>query len=349
MRYRLFGKHSGLRVSEVSLGCGMFGTTWGHGADAAEARRMFDGYAEAGGNFLDTADTYQRGESETLVGEFVGANRDDFVIATKYSLGAAELPNVATTGNSRKNMVRSLEKSLRRLKTDYIDLYWVHMPDGVTEVDEIMRGFDDLVHSGKILYAGLSNFPAWRVASASTLAALRGWAPLVGVQVEYSLVERSPDRDILPMAEADGLGIAGWSPLGGGLLTGKYRRGEEGRLTTWKTRLIHTEDGEQRRRILDELESIALEIGTNPGRVALAWVLARGVIPIIGPRTRDQLDDNLGATSLQLSDDHVQRLEKVSAISLGYPHDFFDRFPDVRQTLAGGNRDLVEVPAEITV
>jgi aryl-alcohol dehydrogenase-like predicted oxidoreductase len=302
---------------------------------------MFEGYAEAGGNFLDTADAYQSGESETLIGEFVGANRDDFVISTKYSHGAGASPSLGTTGNSRKNMLRSLDKSLRRLKTDYVDLYWVHMPDGVTDIEEIMRGFDDLVRSGKILYAGLSNFPAWRVASASTLAAVRGWAPLAGVQVEYSLVERSSDRDILPMADAHGLGVAGWSPLGGGLLTGKYRRGEEGRATTWKN-LIHAEDTEQRGRILDALEAISRETDTNPGRVALAWVLAKGIIPIIGPRTRAQVDDNLAATALSLSEDQVRRLDEVSAISVGYPHDFFHRFPGEWQALAAGRPELVE-------
>jgi aryl-alcohol dehydrogenase-like predicted oxidoreductase len=346
VRYKFFCKHTGLRVSEIALGCGMFGTTWGYGAERAEARRMFDGYAEAGGNFLDTADTYQRGESETLLGEFVARDRDTFVISTKYSLGANDTPSVATTGNSRKNMVRSVEKSLRRLKTDYIDLYWVHMPDEVTEIEEIMRGFDALVRSGKILYAGLSNFPAWRVAHASTLAALRGWAPLIGVQVEYSLVERAADREIVPMSAAHGLGIAGWSPLGGGLLTGKYRRGERGRATTWSVPLIHAENNEQRGRILDSLEAIAGETNSNAGRVAIAWVSAKGIIPIIGPRTREQLDDNLAAATVQLSDDHIRRLDEVSAIPLGYPHDFFHRFPDVWNDLAAGQAAIVEVPRE---
>jgi aryl-alcohol dehydrogenase-like predicted oxidoreductase len=284
MRYKMFGK-TGLRVAEIALGAGMFGTTWGHGADPAEARRMFDGYVEAGGNFLDTADAYQLGESESLVGEFVAPNRDDFVIASKYSLGASPNGSLSTTGNSRKNMVRSVEKSLRRLKTDYVDLYWVHMPDGVTPIDEIMRGFDDLVTSGKVLYAGLSDFPAWRVASAARLAELRGWAPLVGLQLEYSLVERTPDRELVPMARAHGLGMVAWSPLGGGLLTGKYRRGEEGRATTWKT-LIHAENSAQKTAILDALEAVAKETGSNSGQVAIAWIGAKGMIPIIGPRTR---------------------------------------------------------------
>jgi aryl-alcohol dehydrogenase-like predicted oxidoreductase len=335
MKYRLFGRSSGLRVSEISLGCGMFGTTWGHGAPPLEARRMFEGYVEAGGNFFDTADTYQRGESERLLGEFVAGSRDDLVIATKFTHGSGDALTVSTTGNSRKNMVRSVEQSLRRLKTDYIDLYWVRAPDGVTPIEEIMRGFDDLVRAGKILYAGLSNFAAWRVSSSATLAEIRGWAPLVGVQVEYSLVERSVDRDILPMTDAHGLGVAGWSPLAGGLLTGKYRRGETGRVNTWKT-LFHLEDSERTTRTLDALVGVAKELDATEGQVALAWVSAKGVVPIIGPRTRAQLVDNLAAANVRLSADQVKRLDEVSAIPLGYPHDFFDRFPGTRAGLSAG-------------
>jgi aryl-alcohol dehydrogenase-like predicted oxidoreductase len=346
MHYKMFGK-TGLRVSEIALGAGMFGTSWGHGANPAEARRMFDGYVEAGGNFLDTADTYQLGESETLVGEFVAPNRDDFVIATKYSLGAAANGSMSTTGNSRKNMVRSVEKSLKRLKTDYIDLYWVHMPDGVTPIDEIMRGFDDLVTAGKILYSGLSDFPAWRVASAAKMAELRGWAPLVGLQIEYSLVERTPDRELLPMAQAYGLGTVAWSPLGGGLLTGKYRRGEEGRMTTWKT-LFHVENSAQKTAILDTLEAVARETETNSGQVAIAWISQKGIISIVGPRTRAQLDDNLGAANVRLTAGQVRRLDEVSAVPLGFPHDMPTRFKELRPGLAGGKPELVD-PSSIPV
>jgi aryl-alcohol dehydrogenase-like predicted oxidoreductase len=343
MRYRIFGPGTGLRVSEIALGTGMFGTRWGYGAERDEARRIFEGYAAAGGNFLDTADSYQAGESETLVGEFVGGARDQFVVATKYTQGAEAPRFVTTTGNSRKNMTRSLEKSLRRLKTDYVDLYWVHMPDQSTAVEEIARGFDDLVRAGKVLYTGLSNFPAWRVSSAATLAHLRGWVPLAGVQIEYSLVERSPDRDLLPMARAHGLSVLGWSPLGGGLLTGKYRRGEEGRAATWG-RLFHAEDNEQRGRVLDALEAVAAEAGSNPGRVALAWVGARGVFPIIGPRNRAQLDDNLAAASLRLAPEQLRRLDEASAIPLGHPHDFYTRFPDSWATVSAGQQDLIDAP-----
>jgi aryl-alcohol dehydrogenase-like predicted oxidoreductase len=241
MQYKLFGGDSGLRISEFALGAGTFGTAWGYGSDPNEARRVFDRYAERGGNFIDTADFYQFGESERLVGDFVGSNRDDFVLATKFSLGPCVQPSLMTTGNSRKVMIRAVEESLARLKTDRIDLLWVHMPDGVTPIEEIVRGLDNLVRAGKVIYTGLSDFPAWRVARAATICELRGWAPLVGLQIEYSLVERTADRELLPMARVLGLGTVAWSPLGGGLLTGKYRRGEEGRATSFKS-LIHAED-----------------------------------------------------------------------------------------------------------
>ncbi|MGH2372840.1 MAG: aldo/keto reductase [bacterium] len=345
MRYNVFGRRTGLRVSELALGGGMFGTKWGHGAEPGEARRIFDGYAEAGGNFLDTADAYQLGESETLLGEFVAPDRDAFVLATKYTLGAAADGGLSVTGNSRKNMVQSVEASLKRLRTDRIDLYWLHMPDGTTPIDEIARGLDDLVRAGKIVYAGLSDFPAWRVASAATIAELRGWTPIVGQQIEYSLVERTPDRELLPMARALGLGTVAWSPLGGGLLTGKYRRGEGGRAVTWNVPLVHEENSPQKTAILDALQAVAEETDTNPGRVAIAWVIAQGLIPIIGPRTRAQLDDNLGALAVPLTADHVRRLDEVSAVPLGFPHEVLTRFKGLGQQLAGGKADLLDLPA----
>ncbi len=231
MRYRIFGERTGLRVSELFLGGGMFGTGWGYGTEPDEVRRIIDAYAAAGGNFLDTADSYEFGQSESLIGDFLGAERDHFVLATKFSFGATANNGISRLGNSRKSMVQAVEESLKRLRTDRIDLYWVHIPDNVTPIDEIMRGLDDLVRAGKILYAGLSDFPAWRVAGAATLADLRGWAPIAAIQLEYSLVERTSDRELLPMARAHGIAAVGWSPLGGGLLTGKYRRGETGRVT----------------------------------------------------------------------------------------------------------------------
>lgn len=219
------------------------------------------------------------------------------------------------------------------------------MPDGVTPIDEIVRGLDDLVRSGKILYAGLSDFPAWRAAGAAALATLRGSAPIAAQQIEYSLVERTPDRELLPMAAAYGLATLGWSPLGGGLLTGKYRKGETGRQTGMGGRLFHAEDTPQSTAILDVLETIANETGSNSGRVAIAWVGAKGVIPIIGPRTRAQLDDNLAAVNLFLTADQLRRLDEVSAISLGFPHDML-AVPATQDRIAGGKRAFLDLPSQ---
>ena len=343
MRYKILGRHSGLRVSELALGTGMFGTKWGHGADRDESRRVFDGYLEAGGNFLDTSDSYQFGESESLLGEFIKTSRDDLVVATKYTQSADPKGSLSVTGNSRKAMVRSLEQSLNRLGTDRIDLYWVHMPDGVTPIEEIVRGLDDLVRSGKVLYIGLSDFPAWRISAAAMLAELRGWTPIAAQQIEYSLVQRTPERELLPMALAFGLATVAWSPLGGGVLTGKYRRGETGRQTGMGGRLFHAEDTPQKTAIVDMLEAIAKETGSNAGRVAIAWVGAKGTIPIIGPRTRAQLDDNLAAVDVSLTADQIRRLDEVSAISLGFPHDLLAS-PATQDRIAGGKRALLDLP-----
>jgi aryl-alcohol dehydrogenase-like predicted oxidoreductase len=341
MHYRHFGRGTGLRVAELVLGTGMFGTRWGgYGAEPDESRRILDGYLDAGGNFVDTADSYQVGQSEELLGQFITGNlRDDLVLATKYTLGGDAENGLQRVGNSRKNMVRSVEASLRRLQTDRLDLYWVHLADGVTASEEILRGLDDLVRAGKILYIGLSDFPAWRVAHAATLAELRGWAPVIGLQMEYSLVERTPERELIPMAEAFGMGMVGWSPLAGGLLSGKYRRGETGRAETFK-RLVHVEDDARKAAIVDTLLAVAAEQGATPGQVALAWMGGRGVLPIVGPRTRAQLDDSLGAVGIVLTDQQRARLDASSAIALGFPHDLLAA--DAQRTrLAGG------VPAQI--
>ncbi|MFE3214253.1 aldo/keto reductase [Streptomyces antimycoticus] len=326
MRYTTFGHRTGLRVSEYALGTANFGTGWGAGAEPDEARRIFDRFAEAGGTFLDTADAYQFGQSEELTGQFVAADRDHFVLATKVTLGASPQPDISRTGNSRKNMVASVEASLKRLGTDYIDLLWVHFPDELTPMEEILRGLDDLVSAGKIHHAALSNFPAWCVSRAVTLADLRNWAPIVGVQYEYSLVERSADRELLPMAESLGLGGALWSPLGGGLLTGKYRRSTEGRLSDLGA-VIHTESTDQKTTVVDAVLAVAEETGVTPAQVSVAWVRERAarsvtsLVPIIGPRNLAQLDSYLDALDVQLTPEHFDRLSKVSAVPLGVPHE----------------------------
>ncbi|WP_406223949.1 aldo/keto reductase [Streptomyces canus] len=347
MRYTTFGRRTGLRVSEYALGTGNFGTGWGAGAEPDEARRMFDRFAEAGGTFLDTADGYQFGESEELVGKFVAADRDHFVLASKFTNGAGPQPGISRTGNSRKNMVASLEASLKRLGTDYLDLYWVHFPDDLTPMEEILRGLDDLVSSGKILHAALSNFPAWRVSRAATLADLKNWAPVTGIQIEYSLVERTPDRELLPMAESLGLGAALWSPLGGGLLTGKYRRSAEGRLSDFKT-LVHTESTDQKTAVVDAVLAVAEESGATPAQVSVAWLRERAAqastsfVPIIGPRNLTQLDDYLGALDVRLAPEQFARLSEVSAIPLGVPH---EATAGARDAVQGGSASRVVQPA----
>lgn len=319
MRYRTLGRHTGLRVSELVLGAGNFGTGWGYGAEREEARRIFEGYADAGGNFIDTSDAYQFGESEALLGEFLAGRREQFVLASKYTFGAYRQELMLSAGNNRLAMRHSVEESLKRLRTDHLDLFWVHLPDSITPMEEIMRGLDDLVRSGKVIYIGLSNFPAWRIARGAAIAELRGWVPLAAMQIEYSLVERSADRELLPMARALGLGALGWSPLGGGLLTGKYRRGEEGRAQHFRI-LIHKEDSEQKKKIIDALHDLSTETGASMGALAIAWLTTQEVFPIIGPRTATQLADNVAAANLTLTEEQIQRLSQVSSISLGFPY-----------------------------
>jgi aryl-alcohol dehydrogenase-like predicted oxidoreductase len=242
------------------------------------------------------------------------------------------------TGNGRRAMFRSVEDSLRRLDTDYIDLLYVHFPDFVTPIEEIVRAFDDLASAGKILYAGLSNFPAWMTSRGVTLAELRGWTPIAAVQFEYSLVERSGERDNLPMAEALGIGAALWSPLGGGLLTGKYRSSKAGRLTEWN-RLVHAEDEPVKAATVDAVLDAAGDLGVPPARVAVAWLLERarrsptGVVPVIGPRTVEQLDDYVAALDLDLSAEIYDRLDQASRIPLGQPH---EQNSERRLTAVGG-------------
>jgi aryl-alcohol dehydrogenase-like predicted oxidoreductase len=342
MQYKLFGRGTGLRVTELALGAGLFGTRWGYGAEPDEARKIFDAYFDAGGNFIDTADSYEFGQSEELLGGFLDGRREDVVLATKVTLGAAPQPTILGVGNSRLNLVRSVEASLRRLRTDRIDLLWVHMPDAVTSTDEIMRALDDLVRSGKVLYIGLSDFPAWRVSRAATVAELRGWAPVIGLQTEYSLVERTPDRELLPMAKAFGLGVVAWSPLGGGLLTGKYRRGEEGRANTFQ-RLVHQEDPQQKVATVDAVLAVAEEAGATPIQVALSWIMSKGIVPILGPRNAEQLAGNLSVLNFNLTPEHAARLDEASAVVLGFPHDTLAE-PGTVSRLAGGNPDVVEKP-----
>ncbi|WP_348535993.1 aldo/keto reductase [Labrys sp. LIt4] len=341
--YRLLGR-SGLRISPLSLGTMTFGTDWGWGADEVEARRIFDAYVDRGGNFIDTANQYTNGTSERFVGAFAADRRDRLVIATKYTLPSRPGdPN--SGGNHRRSMVRSVEESLKRLGTDYIDLLYLHAWDFTTPVEEVLRGLDDLVRAGKIVYAGISDAPAWQIARMQTIADLRGWAPLIALQVEYNLIERTIERELVPMAREMGLGVIPWSPLASGVLAGKYSRADlddsGGSAEASGTRRnVALGNGALTERGLDIAEAVKVvagETGHTPSQVALAWTLINPAVasPLIGARTLAQLEDNLGALEVTFSDEQRSRLEAASAIELGFPHDFLNR-PLTRNVMFGG-------------
>jgi aryl-alcohol dehydrogenase-like predicted oxidoreductase len=329
MNYRLFGP-TGLRVSELCLGTMTFGEEWGWGAPEEECRRIFDAYVAAGGNFIDTANRYTEGTSERFVGEFVAHERERFVVATKYSLVTRRGdPNSA--GNHRKNLVQSLDESLRRMGLAYLDLLWIHAWDFLTPVDEVMRALDDVVRAGKVLYVGISDTPAWVVSRANLLAELRGWTPFAGIQVEYSLIERTVERELLPMARALGLAVCAWGPIGGGVLTGKYnpdageeQKGEPGRM---RGNPASTRLAERNLRIAEVVRAVARECGRTPAQVAVRWVRQQAgvVIPIVGARTVKQVEDSLGAAALELSPEQLARLDQASCIEPGFPMRFLEQ------------------------
>jgi len=327
MRYKILGK-SGLKVSELCLGTMTFGEEWGWGASKAESRRMFDAFIAAGGNFIDTANRYTNGTSETYLGEFMAPERDKYVLATKYTLnGRPSDPNAG--GNHRKNLIQSIDASLKRLKTDYIDLYWVHAWDGITPLEEMMRALDDQVRAGKILYIGFSDAPAWVVSRANTMAELMGWSTFIAMQMEYSLIERGAERELIPMAEALNIGFTAWSPLAGGVLTGKYNsEKEEPRRYTAKH--PHTEKfvTERNLNIAGKVVDIARRSGRTPSQVALSWMIDKSgrvpIIPIIGGRSEAQIRDNMGCLDFKLRAEDMAELDKASAITLGFPNDFLN-------------------------
>ncbi|WP_068078322.1 aldo/keto reductase [Novosphingobium lentum] len=322
--YRLLGR-SGLRVSPLSLGTMTFGETWGAPED--ESRRIFDAYVDRGGNFIDTAGYYAQGRSEELTGKFAAAKRDRLVLSTKYSLAVGPGdPNRA--GNGRKSMIGAVEDSLKRLQTDHIDLLFLHVWDNSTPADEILRAFDDLVRHGKILYIGISDTPAWQVARLQTMAELRGWTQLAALQVEYSLLERTTERDLIPMAQALGLGVMPWSPLKNGLLSGKYATGAVNPADPDGGRRAMMEAigyvNERTVGIADAVKRVADAIGATSAQVALAWTLANPAVtaPLVGARTLRQLEDNIGALAVELDAEHLATLHAASRIDGGFPHDF---------------------------
>lgn len=334
MRYKLLGR-SGLRVSELALGTMTFGETWGWGASKEESRAIFDAFVEAGGNFVDTSCNYTDGESERFVGEFVRDDRERFVVATKYTLTQRrDDPNAG--GNQRKNLVQTLESSLRRLGTDYVDLLWLHMWDGMTPIEEVLRGFDDLVSSGKVLYVALSDTPAWVVAQAVTLADLRGWARPVAVQFSYSLADRAAERELLPMAAGLDLAATPWGILEGGALTGKY-------LADSAEPRRYGGAGERVNAIAREVIAVADELGATPSQTATAWLRQQPwpLMPIVGARSEAQMRENLGVLEVELSDEQVERLSSASGFDVGFPRDFLET-DHVRGLIFGDTFDLID-------
>lgn len=325
--YRQLGR-SGLWVSPLALGAATFGNDWGWGAEKDEARRLFDLYVERGGNFIDTAVTYTNGTSERMLGEFAHGRRDSLVLATKYTtLRNPRDPN--SGGASRKSLNGAVETSLRQLGTDYIDLLYLHVWDFTTPVEEILRGLDDLVRQGKVLYVAISNTPAWQISRMHAIADLRGWSPLAAVQLEYNLIERTAERDLLPMARELGLGTVLWSPLAGGVLTGKYSRQD---LTAPDATAVESARKsfnlalggvtERNLAIVDVVKEIAGELNRTPAQVGLAWTLQNPAVtsPVIGARTSAQLQENLGALEVEFTPSQLTRLDQASAIELGFPH-----------------------------
>lgn len=342
MNYRLLG-NSGLRVSEFALGTMTFGEEWGWGTPKEESQRVYEAYREAGGNFIDTANLYTNGTSERFLGDFMKGHRETMVLATKYTNAApGHDPNAA--GNHRKNMLQSVEASLKRLQTHYIDLYWVHIWDHITPVEEVMRGLDDLVRQGKVLYVGISDAPAWWVAQANTLAMLRGWSPFVGLQIEYSLVERTVERELIPMAKALNVGVTAWSPLSGGILTGKYHGHGSKQTARMSSDMMKDFLPEEQRtaKVVNAVKAVAEQVGRGMAQVALAWLRYRPVpvIPIIGARKLTQLQDNLASSGLALSPDQVGALDEASRVEASFPYSMYAK-ELVRGFMYGGMRERI--------
>ena len=332
MKYKLLGK-SGLKVSELCLGTMGFGKDWHWGADYETSKEVFDIFVEAGGNFFDTANLYTNGTSEKYLGEFIASSRDHCVLATKYTLSDNRSnTNVNGAGNNRKNMMRSVEESLKRLNTEYIDLFYLHAWDSLTPIDEVMRGLDDLIRQGKINYIGFSDTPAWVISSAQTMAELMGWSKLVALQIEYSLMQRTPERDLIPMANHFGISIVPWAPLAGGALTGKYLKGDKGRLPDTSQRL-----NERNTLIVKEVLNISEELNCAASSIALKWMMQSGgsCIPLVGATKPNQIKENLKCLDIILSQEHINRLNEVSHIELGFPHDFV-LVEGTREVIYGG-------------
>ncbi len=328
---------SGLRVSPFCLGTMTFGDDWGWGSSIEDSKAIMDAYIDRGGNFLDTANIYTKGHSEKIIGDHIGkhpAKRDRLVIATKF-LGNLYPGDPNGGGAHRKAIYSACEQSLRRLQTDHIDLYWMHFWDPHTPIDETMRAIDDLVRAGKVRYFGISDTPAFKCVQAQYEAIFKNWTPSIALQVEYSLAERTVENELLPMAREMGMGVTPWSPLKGGVLTGKYTRDDVGKGKANRGPWVDNHLTERNFRIVDELKRVGAELEATPAEVALAWVQNKpGVAStIIGVRTMDQLDANLRALDITLTDEHVAALDEVSAIEATFPQSFL---PYVKNNVQGG-------------
>ena len=315
--------HSGLRVSPLCLGAMTFGKEWGWGSEPEEARRILDAYIAQGGNFIDTANGYTKGHSEVIIGEHLAHDRkkrDRVVIATKFTTNMF-LGDPNGGGSNRKSIIAQCEESLRRLRTDYIDLYWLHAWDRTTPIEETMRALDTLVEQGKVRYLGFSDTPAWKMAQAQTMALLKGWSPLIALQIEYSLLQRTVEAELVPMAQELGIGITPWGPLRGGALSGKYKRADKGKHEAGRGARVTNYLDDKTFDLLDLLEKVASELGTTVPRVALAWLQAKpGVTStIIGARTMEQLDDNVGALDVKITAEQIAKLDDQTKPALPFP------------------------------
>lgn len=337
MRYKLLGR-SGVRVSELCLGTMTFGTRdWG--TEAEEAARIYSCFRERGGNFVDTAnEIYAGGRSEEVLGQLIAGHRDELVLASKYSMSVPGGANPNAAGNHRKSLQRSVESSLRRLGTDYLDVLWVHAWDEFTPLEETMRALDDLVRRGQVLYIGISNAPAWVVAKCNMLAECKGWTPFIALQAEYNLIERAVEHDLLPMCRHSGMSLAAWSPLASGILSGKYSRktDESKRLDSSGLKSLD----EAALRVAAAVEEVARSLGRTSSQVALSWLRSRpGIIPVVGARTLAQLEDNLGCLGFELDDQHVEHLDRLTAPPQLYPHDYLSKY---REIVNGGFYQWIE-------
>jgi aryl-alcohol dehydrogenase-like predicted oxidoreductase len=324
---------SGLRVSPLCLGAMTFGEDLGWGTSVEESQQIIDRYIELGGNFIDTANFYTRSHSEKIIGDHIGrhpARRDRLVIATKFS-GNLYPGDPNGGGAGRKSLINACENSLRRMQTDYIDLYWLHMWDANTPIDETMAALDDLVRAGKVRYLGVSDTPAWKIAEANLIARFRGWSAFVGLQIEYSLLERSVEQELVPMAGEFGLGITPWSPLKGGVLSGKYTRRNGGQPQADRGAMVDSFLNEKTYKLIDELETIAEAHQAPVASVALAWVRAQPAVSsvIIGARRLSQLEDNVRAADVNLTADEAARLNALTDPTFGFPHNMLALAPGI--------------------